>query len=72
MNRITEILNELTEINSKKANINTILKQLENRIQEVTIEWQGLCTHPKEYITDTEDGEVKCSACGFTIEGVEE
>jgi len=66
-NRIGEILQELSTLQGERMQNENTLKTNNERSQQLTTEWQGICSHPKEYLDEQEDGSSKCCACGFII-----
>lgn len=66
-NRIGEILQELSTLQGERMQNENTLKTNNERSQQLTTEWQGICSHPKEYLDELENGDLKCCACGFII-----
>lgn len=66
-NRIGEILQELSTLQGERMKNETTLKTNNERSQQLTIEWQDICSHPVEYLDEQENGDFKCCACGFII-----
>ena len=67
MSNIPKYLNKLRELNTEKIKLeaavnNTAseIQELSKQIDEITKQWQGECTHPKEYNLNGE-----CTACGY-------
>lgn len=67
MIRLAEILQEVTRIQNQQAQGQRLLEDNNKKLQELTKEWQDICSHPMEYLDELESGEVKCCACGFII-----
>lgn len=70
MNRLGEILRELVELNAQAANMNNSIQEVDGKRQELTIEWQSLCTHPEEYVDQEQVGNklnTICRACSKII-----
>ena len=71
MNRIAEILQELSTLQAQRQQSESLLKDNNDTAQVLTKEWQELCSHSEEYIDKLEDGNLKCCACGFIIKEIE-
>ena len=74
MNRIGEILLELSEINKQAQNIQSSAQGLDTRRQELTLEWQGICKHPEEYVDEEHREQVIdtiCRACSKILSSVQ-
>ena len=54
MNRIAELLSEVTMLQRKKQELHEVNTQLE----KVILEWQSICSHPMEYLDEQEDGTI--------------
>lgn len=63
MNRIAELLSEVTMLQRKKQELHEVNTQLD----KVILEWQDICSHPMEYLDEQEDGTIKCCACAYVL-----
>ena len=63
MNRIGEIIRELTQLSTQKSENEQAIKENMQKGNALVKEWQGLCKHPEEYVDTEEDGSTLCRAC---------
>jgi hypothetical protein len=69
MNRIGKILEELAVLQGQRHGMENSVKENQAKVQALTLEWQDMCSHPVEYLDTLDNGDEKCCACGFIIEG---